>query len=134
MLSPMEPVRANLAYLFLIAGVIWFGMVYVTSSLLILWPAVACLVGGLLLKLRAESKLSNPWAVSAALLGFLLSGYQAYMAVPFMVGAFALVAVPSLVLFVVFAILHLFLLYGSGVQPKSEEELEREKREEESEE
>jgi hypothetical protein len=126
MLSPMGPIRANLAYLFLVAGVIWFGLIYLTSSLLILWPAVACVVGGLLLKLVADNKISNIWAISSALLGFILAAYQAVAAVPLLIGAFSIVAITSLVLFFIFAILHLFLLYGAGVQPEEGEEEEPE--------
>jgi hypothetical protein len=117
----MRPIRANLAYLFLVAGVLWFGIIYLTSSLLILWPAVACVVGGLLLKLVADNKISNIWAISSALLGFILAAYQAVAAVPLLVGAFSIIAIASLVLFLVFAVLHLFLLYGAGVQPEEAE-------------
>jgi Ca2+/Na+ antiporter len=123
----MKPIRANLAYLFLAAGVIWSGLIYLTSSLLILWPAVACVVGGLLLKLVADNKMSNIWAISAAVLGFVLAAYQAFAAVPLLFGAFSIVAIASLVLFFLFAVLHLFLLYGAGVQPEETEEEEKPK-------
>lgn len=118
----LEPAKRNVAYLFLAAGVLWLGALYATSSILILWPAVACIVSFALLKVLPEQRISAAWVMASGLLGFLLSGYQAYVAATFLTGPFASVAAVSLVVFFVFALYHLFLMYAGRSQSKEEEE------------
>ena len=118
----IEPARRNLAYLFAGAGVLWLGVVFVTLSPLVLWPAVVCIVSCVLLKLWPEEKFSGAWVTSSALLGFVLSAYQTYQAANHITGAFAFVAPFSLVLFLLFALFHLFLIYAENTGAAEEAE------------
>ena len=107
----LDSLRSNAAYAFIAVGVAWLAIAVLTSAGLILWPVVACVVAGLLLKLRPALRLTWAWALATASLGFLLSAYQLYAWTPLIGGAFAAVASTSLVVFLVLALAHLFLFY-----------------------
>jgi hypothetical protein len=122
MLPLLEPAKRNASYLFLVAGVLWLGALYATSSILILWPALACILSFLLLRFLPNERFSLAWVLASGFLGFLLSAYQAYVAATFLGGPFASIAAISLVVFFVFAIYHLFLMYAGRAKPKEPEE------------
>jgi hypothetical protein len=105
--------RDNLSYLFIVVGTVWLGLAYVTGSLLLLWPVVACVISGVLLKAAPSAKLTVAWAGASALMGIVLSAYQAYSASPLVAGQFAEIASLSLVGFVLFGLAHLYLLAAS---------------------
>ena len=114
--SIVSMLRANSAYEFLAVGVVWLAVAVLAGSALILWPVVACFVSGYALKMRPGRRFTWAWAVSSAVLGFLLSAYQVYAWSPFVGGAFTTLAATSLVGFAVFAAVHLFLFYA-GLRP-----------------
>jgi len=122
MLPFLEPAKRNVSFLFLAAGVLWLAVLAVTSSILILWPAVACILSFLLLRFVSGQTVSYAWAAASGLLGFLLSGYQTYVAVTFLSGPFYTVAAVSTVLFFIFAVYHLFLIYAGRIRPEEPEE------------
>ena len=64
-------------------------------------------------------RLTWAWAVSTAVLGFLLAAYQVYAWVPFLGGAFSSAAAEATAAFVVLAVLHLLLFYV-GLKPAAE--------------
>ncbi len=109
----MQPISAvlksNLAYVFIVVGLVWLGLVVLTDSALVLWPVGACLISGALLKLRSGSNLTTAWTSASALMGLALSAYQVYIAVPLVIGNFAAIAGASVVAFVVFGIFQLYL-------------------------
>lgn len=117
----LGPLRDYAAYGFIIVGIIWVVVAYIVGSLLVLWPVATCLAGGVLLRLRPGERLTWAWVSSAAVLGFLLSGYQAYVATSLIGGALSSVASLSAGAFAVFAVSHLVLLYAgnSGSEPES---------------
>ena len=86
------------------------------GSALVLWPAAACLLGGVMLRAWPDGRLTWSWAVSAAVLGFLLAAYQVYAWAPFLGGAFSSVAAEASGAFVVLALLHIVLFYA-GLRP-----------------
>lgn len=110
--------RTRLPYVLLFAGVAWLGILFLTSSFLIVWPAFACIAGGLLWLTRPKERISWAWATAAALMGFLLSGYQVLASAVLLTGTFASVNAISLVVFLVFAAVHAMVLYAgnSGVK------------------
>ncbi len=108
----LETLKKNLPYLFALAGAAWAAVLYDTSSVLILWPVIASFVSAGLLLVFKEKTLTEAWTSASALLGFLLAAFQAYAAVGLLSGAFTTVATESLVAFVLFAALHLFILYA----------------------
>lgn len=110
--------RSNLAYEFIAVGVVWAVIAAGLSLALVLWPALTCLAAGLLLKFLPSERITWSWAVSSAVLGLLVSAYQAYVAVPFVSGTFSMVAAETLAGFALFALVHLTLLY-SGYSPVS---------------
>ena len=112
----LERLRAKAAYAFLAVGVIWLAVAALAGSALILWPALACLLGGLQLKMWPTRRLTWAWAVSSAVLGFLLATYQVFAWVPYLGGAFSSVAAEAFGAFVVLALMHLFLFYV-GLRP-----------------
>ena len=116
MLFLLGPLRANAAYAFLAVGVIWLGVALLAGSLLLLWPVVACLVGGVLLRARPGKRLTWAWVIATAVFGFLLSAYRAFTWAPFFGGAFTSVAAGGAAAFAVLAFLHLCLFYA-GLKP-----------------
>jgi hypothetical protein len=116
MSSLLGMLRANSAYAFIGVGVIWLAVAAVAGSALILWPVLACLLGGVQLWKWPARRLTWAWAVSTAVLGFLLAAYQLYAWLPFVGGAFSSVAAVSAAVFTVLALMHLFLIYA-GAKP-----------------
>jgi len=112
-------IRTNSAYAFLLIGVVWLGIAVIAASPLILWPVVACLLGGVMLRMWPANRLTWAWAVSAAVLGFLLSAYQVYAWVPFLGGHFSALAEGALAGFAVLAVAHVFLMYAGASRPKA---------------
>ncbi|MDV3276832.1 MAG: hypothetical protein LYZ69_00015 [Nitrososphaerales archaeon] len=102
--------KGNLAYVFVVVGLVWLGLVVLTSSTLVLWPVLACLISGALLKLRPASNLTTAWASASALMGLALSAYQVYVAAPLVTSDFATIAGASVAAFVVFGLFQLYLL------------------------
>jgi hypothetical protein len=115
----LNPLRGYAAYAFLAVGIVWVVVAYNTGSYLVLWPVITCFASGILLRLRPGERLTWAWASSTAVLGFLLSGYQAYVASSLVGGALSSVATISVGAFSVFAVVHLLLLYA-GNSSKSE--------------
>jgi len=115
----LEVLKKNAAYAFLVVGVAWLGVAIFGGSLLTLWPVVACLLSGVMLKARPGQRLTWAWAVSSAVLGLLLSAYQVYAWAPYLAGAFSMLASGALVGFAVLAVAHAFLLYAGASRPKS---------------
>jgi hypothetical protein len=110
---------ANSAYAFLLVGLAWLGVAILSASLLLLWPVVACLLSGVLLKVRPGLRFTWAWAVSSAVLGLLLSAYQVYAWAPYLGGAFSTLAEGTLAGFAVLAAAHVMLLYAGALKPKS---------------
>ena len=115
----LDRIRDFSAYAFVAIGLVWLAIAFLAGSALLLWPVVACIVGGVLLRLRSGGRLSFAWASSAAVMGLVLSGYQVYQWIPFLGGAFNNLAVESLGGFVVLAAVHFLLLYVAATRPKA---------------
>jgi hypothetical protein len=113
MQSALDFVRKNLAYTFVIFGVIWVAVAFLAGSLLVLWPAVACMGAGVLMKVRPSTRLSIAWGPAAAILGLLLCAYQVYQAIPLLTGAFVTVASASVVIFLLLGLGHVYLAFAS---------------------
>ena len=111
--------RKYVAYAFVVVGIAWLGIAVLAGSVLILWPAVACLLSGALLKLKPGLRLTWAWAVSSAVLGLLLSAYQVYAWSPYLGGAFSVLAGGAIVGFAVLAVVHALLLYAGVFRAKS---------------
>ena len=103
--------KSNLAYEFVVVGIAWTVVAVGLGLVLVLWPALTCLAAGLLLKFLPLARITSPWATSSAVLGALVSTYQAFVAVPFISGTFSSVGIETLAGFALFALVHLVLLY-----------------------
>ena len=114
--------KDNSAYAFIGVGVLWLAVAVVGGSALILWPVVACVLGGVFLKMWPAQRITWAWAVSTAVFGFLLAAYLVYEWLGLLGGAFSGTAAIASGVFVVFAILHVFLFY-LGFAPKPTAEL-----------
>lgn len=115
--SVLERVKGNLAYVFIALGVAWLILSAYTGSLLLLWPVLAFVVSGLLLKFLPEQKITGAWATSSAVMGLAICAWQAITAAPMATGAFAVLAAGSAVGFVLFGLAHLLVIYyayGAG--------------------
>ena len=110
--------RANVAYAFFAVGAAWLAVAALSGSALLLWPVVACLFGGLLLRLRPNKRFTWAWVVATAVFGLLLAAYRAYAWLPLLGSAFSSVAAEGSAVFAVLALLHLFLIYA-GLKPQS---------------
>ena len=111
--------KSNLAYEFMAVGIAWIVVALGLSLVLVLWPALTCLVAGLLIRFLPSTRITWPWATSSSVLGFLVSAYQAFLAAPFVGGTFSSVGVETLAGFGLFAFIHVVLLY-LAYSPKSE--------------
>jgi hypothetical protein len=115
----LDRIRDFSAYAFIAVGLVWLAIAFFAGSVLTLWPVVACVVGGVLLRLRPGGRLTWAWAGSAAILGLILSGYQVYEWAPFIGGTYGTLAATSLGGFAVLALAHLVLLYAGATSPKA---------------
>ena len=116
----LDTLVVNAAYAFIAAGVIWLAIALLAGSALILWPAVACIVGGIMLREWPTTRLTWAWTVATAVMGFLLSAYQVYAWLSFLGGAFSTWAAVSVIGFAVFAVAHVFLFYAATSKPSIE--------------
>ena len=112
-------VRVNSAYAYVAAGVVWLVVAVAAGSALILWPVVACVLGGVFLKMWPAKRLTWAGAVSTAVCGFLLAAYLVYAWAPFLGGAFSTAAAEASAVFAVLAAFLLLLLYA-GMKQASE--------------
>jgi len=110
--------RSNSSYIFIGVGIVWLVVAVLTWSALVLWPVVAFLAGGIMLRMMPSGRLTWAWVVSTAVLGFLLSAYQVYAWVPFLGGTFSTLAAGALAGFAVFAVVHILLFYV-GLKPSA---------------
>jgi hypothetical protein len=113
----LDPLVANAAYAFIAVGVVWLAVAILAGSALILWPVVACVAGGVMLKQWPGQRITWAWVISASAMGFLLSAYQVYAWMSFLGGAFSGLAAASLAGFAVLALVHLFLFYLGTAKP-----------------
>jgi hypothetical protein len=116
MSSFLGTVRTNSAYAFIAVGVVWLAVAVLAGSALILWPVLACFLGGVQLRMWPGRRLTWAWAVATAVFGFLLAAYQVYAWLPFVGGVFSSIATSASASFAALALLHLFLIYV-GVRP-----------------
>jgi len=112
---------ARAAYFFIAVGVIWLAVAVLASSSLIVWPVVACIAGGVMLREWPAGRLTWAWCVATAVMGFLLSAYQVYAWLSFLGGAFSTVAAGSVIGFALLAVLHILLLFAVTSKPSTEE-------------
>jgi len=112
-----EAVKKYLAYIFIVLGIVWVGIILAGGALLLLWPAVTSILSGVLLFFRPERKFSRALAKASALYGVLLAGYQAYVAAPLLGSLFSTFATYSVASFAAIALLYLALLYASFGSP-----------------
>jgi len=115
----LDTLVANASYAFIAAGVIWLAVAALGDSSLILWPVVACIAAGIMLREWPAGRLTWSWAVATAVMGFLLSAYIVYTWLSFLGGAFSTGAVASVVGFAVFAVAHAFLFYATAFKPSA---------------
>ena len=113
----LDSLVANAAYFFIAVGVIWLAVALLGQSYLILWPVVACIAGGVMLREWPSRRLSWAWCAASAVMGFLLSAYQVYAWLWFLGGAFSTLASLSSAGFARFSILHIFLFYAGISRP-----------------
>jgi hypothetical protein len=106
--------RSNLSYAFLVVGIVWLAVAYSSNSYYVLWPALTSLAAGVLLRVYPGDRLTWAWTASTAVLGLLVSGFQAYVASQFLTGSFSSIATASFVGFGAFAAVHLLLLFARG--------------------
>ncbi|MDG6910209.1 MAG: hypothetical protein JRN08_07550 [Nitrososphaerota archaeon] len=107
--------RRYTAYFFIVVGIVWAAMGALTGTVLLAWPAVACIAGGLMVKLLPGRRLTWSWGLATASMGLIVSLYQVYAWAPLLGGAFSAVAGTTMVAFLLFALVHVLLFYaGAG--------------------
>lgn len=95
--------------LFLAEGVFWLGVVVTGGALLLTLAALAFIVSGLLLVSSPENRLTRPLAGGSALFGLTLTIYQIYQASTLFGTSLSTLGVSSGAIFVVFAIVSVYL-------------------------
>ena len=111
--------RSNAAYFFIAVGVVWAVLGVYTGSKLVAWPAIACIAGGIMLKVWPGRKITWSWAISTAAMGLIVSAYQVYAWAPLVGGDFSALAGATIAGFTVFAVVHLFLFYAGTAAPQA---------------
>ncbi len=114
----LDALVSNASYAFIAVGVGWAAVAVIAGSTLVLWPVVACLAGGVQLRMWPGRRLTWAWAVSTAVMGFLLAAYLVYAWLGFLGGAFSNLAAAALVAFVVLAAAHVVLFYAGSAKPR----------------
>lgn len=115
--SFFELLRSNVAYFFILVGVIWLAVAVLGDTVLLAWPVVACFASGALLKLVPGNRFTWAWVLSTAVLGFLISIYQVYAWAPLVGGAFSTLAGSTVAAFLVLAAVHVLLFYSGATGP-----------------
>jgi len=110
---------ANGSYFFIAVGVIWLAIAFLAGSSLILWPVVACIAGGIMLREWPSGRFTWAWCVATAVMGLLLAAYQVYAWLSFLGGAFSTLATLSTAGFAVLAVIHVLLFYVATSKPAS---------------
>ena len=118
----LEPIVTNAAYFFIGVGIVWLAVAFLAASPLILWPVVACVAGGVMLRQMPSYRFTWAWVVSSAALGFVISAYEVYAWSGFLGGAYSALAAGALVGFAVFAVVHVLLFYAGTSKPSIEKE------------
>jgi len=120
----LDALVANGSYFFVAVGVVWLAIAVLAGSSLILWPVVACIAGGVMLREWPTGRFAWAWCVATAVMGFLLAAYQVYAWLSFLGGAFSTLAAASTASFAVLAILHVLLFYVVVSKPSAKEATE----------
>ncbi len=113
----LDPLVSRAPYFFMAVGVAWLAVALIAGSALVLWPVIACIAGGIMLRQMPTYRITWAWAASSAALGFLISAYQVYAWAGFLGGAFSSLAGVSLVAFAVLAVVHMLLFYVGTAKP-----------------
>jgi len=113
----LDSLVARAAYFFIAVGVIWLAVAVLADSSLIVWPVVACVAGGIMLREWPSGRLTWAWCVATAVMGFLLSSYQVYAWLSFLGGAFSTLAASSTIGFGLLAIVHVLLFFAVTSKP-----------------
>ncbi len=113
----LDALVANGPYAFIAVGVVWLAIAAIAGSALVLWPVVACIAAGGMLRMWPGRRLTWAWAISAAAMGFVLSAYLVYAWAAFEGGAFSSLATASIVGFSILALVHLVLFYLGIAKP-----------------
>ena len=116
-----EPLVSNSPYFFIAVGVIWLAIGVLTGSALVLWPVIACVAAGVMLRQMPSFRLTWAWVVATATMGFLISAYQVYAWAGLLGGTFSSIAAGAFATFAIFAVIHLFLLYAGTAKPAVKE-------------
>ncbi|MDG7010918.1 MAG: hypothetical protein JRN57_02235 [Nitrososphaerota archaeon] len=119
MASVYGMLRGRAAYFFIAVGVVWAVVGLLSDLALVAWPAVACIAGGALLLLVPSHRLTWPWLVATAAMGFLVSVYQVYAWSPLVGGAFSTLADEATAGFAVFALVHVLLFFTGAWSQRS---------------
>lgn len=117
MSSVLGTLKENVAYFFILVGVIWIGVTALTGAYLLVWPVIACIVAGVLQKFFPEMRLTWPWSVSAALLGLMVGVDQLHAWFPYLTSPFSTIAGEAVGLFAALLVVHAVLLYVGWGRP-----------------
>lgn len=98
--------------LFLVSGAIWIAFSYLSLTPLLLWPAAASVISGIMLYLKPDFRLSSSLAKSTAIYGIVISVLQLYFSISLINSAFSTVAIESTVVFILLFVLNAALLYA----------------------
>ena len=115
--SLLDPLVSRAPYFFMAVGLIWLAVAFLAGSSFVLWPVVACVAGGLLLRQVPSHRFTWAWVVATAVMGFLIAVYQVYAWLGFLGGAFSTAAAAPVIGFLVLAAVHVLLFYAAVSKP-----------------
>ncbi len=107
--------------LFVVAGVVWAGVIFSGSGLLLFWPSAASFLSAIAILVRPESKTTTPLAGASAFFGLVIAAYQLSAALSLSLSPLGAIANYSIGVFASFTVLYLVLLYLTLRNPKSAE-------------
>jgi hypothetical protein len=97
--------------LFLIAGAVWLAVAVASGELVLVWPGLASILGGVSLLLGSGRPFRRPLCVASSIFGFVIALYQTYLAATLFGTPLGALVVYSFVTFVVLMALEVVLLY-----------------------
>jgi hypothetical protein len=98
--------------LYLVAGVVWIGVLATGGSILLFWAALTCFLSGLFLFAWSSSWITRPLAKATAVFGLVLTVYQLLAALSLIGTGLDSVAVVSGALFGILTVVYLYLLFA----------------------
>jgi hypothetical protein len=101
--------------LFVIAGIAWTALSYISFTYLLLWPAAVCFLSTVFLYVAPYSRFSYSLAKASSIYGVMVSLFQIYYSSQILSSPLFLLGIESIGIFLLLGIFH-FIIFISYTQ------------------